>query len=123
MQANPIATLAYPPNTAWNDPDFSWCQGLTKCIKTTGLRIYNSSYVYIYAAGLYSFFENYDSSCLIQSDCQTNAATVEMSEAIYIWDLYTIGQANLVLMDFTPLVPEGDNVNTFGEAIALFEFA
>ncbi|KAF2674481.1 pectin lyase-like protein [Microthyrium microscopicum] len=122
MQDNPIATLAYPPQASWDDPDFSFCQGLTKCVKTFGLRIYNSTYVYIYGAGLYSFFQNYDSSCLVPHSCQTNAASIELSEAVYVYGLYSVGHDNMMLMDQTPLVPQGDNSNTFGESIALFEY-
>lgn len=122
MQDNPIATVAYTPNKDWYDPDFTHCRGMTKCIKTWGLRIYNSTYVYIHGAGLYSFFQNYDSSCLVSQSCQTHAASVELSEAVYIYALYSIGHTNLVMMDFTPLVPQGDNHNTFGQSIALFEY-
>jgi glucan 1,3-beta-glucosidase len=122
MQDNPIATLAYPPNANWNDPDFSGCKGLTKCIKTWGLRVFNSSYVYAYGIGLYSFFQNYDSSCLIPHSCQTHAASVELSEQVFLVDIYTIGMDDMVQMDGTSLVPQGDNLNTFGQCIALFQF-
>jgi glucan 1,3-beta-glucosidase len=122
MQDNPIATLAYPPNATWSDPDFKTCGGLTKCIKTWGLRIYNSTYIYAYGVGMYSFFQNYDSGCLTSHSCQTHAISIELSEQIYLVDVYTIGMDDMVQMDGTSLVPQGDNINTFGQCIALFEF-
>jgi glucan 1,3-beta-glucosidase len=124
MQANPIATMAFTPNATWHDPDFGECQGNSSCIKTWGLRVYNSSYVYIYAAGLYSFFENYQSTvCLANVDCQDNAFSLEKSGYVYVYSLYTVGTGNLVLMDNTKVVPYTHLINnTFGQSVAVFGY-
>ena len=124
MQSNPIATMAFPPNATWHDPDFGSCLGNATCIKTFGLRIYNSSYIYIYAAGLYSFFENYQTSiCLANTDCQINAASIEISGYVYIYSLYTVGTWNQVLMDYSPLITYQSLINnTFGQSVAVFGY-
>jgi hypothetical protein len=69
MQNNPNAPSAYPPLANWNDPTFSDCFTVN-CPKTWGLRIFNSTYIFVYGAGLYSFFNNYDSGCLATINCQ-----------------------------------------------------
>jgi glucan 1,3-beta-glucosidase len=125
MQNNPNAILPYPPRADWNDPDFNACAltpTATNCVKTWGLRIYKSDYIFIYGTGLYSFFQNYDATCLITNSCQQNAMEIEQSEAVYIFGLYTIGTDNLVMMDQTRLVAQGQNAMSFGAGVILFEF-
>jgi glucan 1,3-beta-glucosidase len=125
MQSNPTADVAYPPNATWNDPDFAICLGAKNCTKTYGLHIWNSSYVYIYNAGLYSFFENYfTDTCLSQVNCQINQASIEKSGQVYIYSYYSIGARNLVLMDNQQIVPYNKTINnsTFGQAVAVWGF-
>ena len=125
MQSNPDAVLPYPPRAEWNDPDFTACK-LTpvaaNCVKTWGLRIIDSEYIFVYGAGLYSFFVAYDAICLTTSSCQQNAAEIARSEAIYIFGLYTVGTENMVMMDQTRLVAQGMNGMSFGAGIIMFEF-
>jgi len=121
MQTNPRANVAFAANPTYSDPTFQYCfQDI--CYKTWGLRVYSSTYIFIYGAGLYSFFQNYDSTCLLTESCQENAVSLEESEAIYIFGLYTIGMENLVQVDGTDLIPDGENINTFGQSVAIFEF-
>lgn len=121
MQTNPRANIAFAANPNYYDPTYQYCfQDI--CYKTWGLRVYNSTYIFIYGAGLYSFFQNYDSTCLLTESCQENAVSFEMSEAIYLFGLYTIGMENMVQVDGTDLVPDGANINTFGQSVAVFEY-
>ena len=122
MQDNPIATLAYPPNSTWEDPEFHHCQGVTECIKTWALRILDSRGIFIYAPGVYSFFQNYDVSCTASHSCQNYAVELDRSQYVYIYDMYSIGHDYMILMDGWGLVPESENLNGFGQSIALFEF-
>ena len=41
------------------DPDFADCVALN-CARTWGLRLVNSTNIFVYAAGLYNFFENWN---------------------------------------------------------------
>ncbi|KAF2416329.1 family 55 glycoside hydrolase [Tothia fuscella] len=123
MQDNPQAIKPFAPKegSPWNDPLFEACFQ-SSCVKTWGMRFYNSTYSFIYGTGMYSFFQNYDSTCLFTHTCQENAISIELSEAIYIFGLYGVGMDNLVQVDGTSLVPNGANMNTFGQSIAVFEF-
>jgi len=60
----PDATKPFPINSNINDPDFAAsCSGVQgNCAESWGLRIINSSNFFIYGAGHYSFFNNYDTS-------------------------------------------------------------
>jgi len=53
FQSNPDAATPFTSNKAYNDPVFS---GSTSANKAWGLRIVDSDDVFVYGAGLYSFF-------------------------------------------------------------------
>ena len=75
-QPNPPAPAPfYPVNASIHDPDFvadcnaapganaTQLAGNPACAMAWGLRVVNSHNVSVYAAGLYSFFNNYDTTC------------------------------------------------------------
>ncbi|KAF2099288.1 family 55 glycoside hydrolase [Rhizodiscina lignyota] len=121
MQSNPNALVPYAPRSDYYDPTFSECFQQT-CYKTFGLRIYNSAYILIFGAGLYSFFNNYDSACLLTSNCQEHMVSLEKSEAIYIYNLNTIAATDMVEVDKVALVPNIPNANWFCHTVSIFEF-
>ncbi|MCJ1274617.1 hypothetical protein MMC21_002414 [Puttea exsequens] len=121
MQANPDALgSGFKPNSAYSDPDLSTCT-TAGCKKAWGLRIYASSDIFIYGAGLYSFFDNYEQSCLATESCQENMVSVECSVDIYLWALSTKASTNMVTIDGTGTVPQSDNRDNFCSTIAFFE--
>lgn len=121
MQDNPNSLDPFPVDPRYSDPDFSNCfQNI--CFKTMGLRIYNSTYVFNYGAGLYSFFNNYDQGCLLTQACQENMVELVKSEAVYLYALSTEASQNMVTVDNTALVPEGPNADTFCETVVVFEY-
>ncbi|RDW90033.1 exo-beta-1,3-glucanase Exg0 [Aspergillus mulundensis] len=119
FQANPNSLVPFTPQDSWNDPDFSYCT-TDACRKSWGLRVTNSSEVYVYGAGLYSFFENYDQECLGDS-CQENMVQVDCSD-VHIFGLSTIASKNMIAnSDGSSLVPQEGNESTYCSTIALFE--
>lgn len=121
MQANPNAIVPFPPEEAYSDPTFASCFK-TRCFKTWGLRIFQSSYIYLYGAGMYSFFENYDAGCLVTTNCQQTMVSIEKSEAIYLFVVNTVGAETMVQVDDVPLALSMPNVNLFADTVAVFEY-
>lgn len=68
-QPTPSAVTPFTPFSGRNDPDFSvFCSGkAATCNMAWGLRVLNSTSALIYGAGLYSFFNNYDTSSSLSS--------------------------------------------------------
>ena len=116
-QGNPDARTPYASQTLLADPSFDSCTGAT-CARAWGLRIVNSTDVFIYGAGLYSFFDNYDQTCLDTEDCQENMVSVESSQA-YIYGLNTKASTNMVLVDGVSVAVDADNRNNFCATLAL----
>jgi glucan 1,3-beta-glucosidase len=121
MQSNPDALSAgYSPLDSLSDPMFSTCTD-ELCKKTWGLRIFESSDVYVYGAGLYSFFDNYQQACLLTESCQDNMVSIECSSDVYLYGLNTKAATNMVVVDGVSQALQSDNENGFCQTIALFE--
>ncbi len=121
MQANPNALASFTPNSVYSDPTFAECFQ-PPCYKTFGLRFFNSTYVFVYGAGLYSFFDNYDQGCLLTESCQILMVSLEQSEGIYVYALNTKAALNMVEVDGVAIVPQAANPNGFCQTNALFEY-
>ncbi len=125
-QSNPNATVPFTPNAAgtqWNDPTYVNCTQ-SNCAKTWGLRILNSTNIFMYGAGLYSFFENWSTaSCLGIGACQEHMVDIQNSTDVYLWALSTVGSQYLISYEDTDLVPYFVNEANFCDCVVLFEVA
>ncbi|KAF7543848.1 hypothetical protein G7Z17_g10405 [Cylindrodendrum hubeiense] len=121
FQGNPDATVPFTVNSDYSDPDFSTsCTGdSTKCARTWGVRAVDSSDIFIYGAGLYSFFNNYDQVCVGENNCQDNIISIE-SSTLHLYGLSTKASVNMVTVDGTSAALDADNRNNFCAAIGLF---
>ena len=68
-QGNPDALSPYTLQPAYTDPTFAECTQ-ANCARTWGLRVINSTNVFLYGGGLYNFFDNWSSTCLDMENCQ-----------------------------------------------------
>lgn len=120
-QSNPSSLRPFTPQKqGWNDPDFSSCTTDT-CRKSWGLRVVDSSDLYIYGAGLYSFFDNYGQKCLDSESCQENMVEVDGCSDVHLFGLSTKASSNMISSAAgKSLVPQGDNKSTFCSTIGLF---
>lgn len=121
FQGNPNALTPFTPQpSTFSDPTFADCTA-ANCARTWGLRITNSTNVFIYSAGLYDFFDNYDQTCLNQESCQQQMVDLSNVSDVYLWNLATKGSQYLVAYDGNDVVPYAVNVGSFCETIVLFE--
>lgn len=122
MQGNPDATTPFAANTKYNDPTFTACAADEPCARTWGLRVVNSQDVYVYGAGLYSFFDNYNQDCLKTQSCQTNMVSIETSVA-HIFGLSTKAAVNMLTVDGKSMALDSDNRNNFCATLSYFSSA
>lgn len=119
-QSNPDATDPFTANDAFFDPVFA---GEASANKAWGLRIVDSTDVFLYGGGLYSFFDNYDQTCLDTASCQDNMVSVEGSSGVHLYGLSTKAAVNMVTVDGASAALDADNRNNFCATISLFEVA
>ena len=121
MQPNPDSLSPFAPNAKFNDPTFADCTD-GACKKTWGLRIVNSSNVFIYGAGLYSFFDNWAQECFGLGNCQTNMFSIDTcSSDVYLFTLATKAAVNMATVGGQPSIARVDNKDTFCDTVAVFE--
>jgi glucan 1,3-beta-glucosidase len=122
-QPNPPAPIPFPSLSAWNDPTFSTSSNSTNNSDGWGLRVVSSNNVFIYGAGLYSFFSNYNVTCSNQGNgeaCQNRILSVENSTAFNLYDLSTVGVTNMITVNGNDVAKYSDNLNGFIDTIILF---
>lgn len=125
-QPNPQAPIPFVLNTDLHDPDLqAACSGQGgNCRGAWGLRIINSKNILTYGAGLYSFFDNYKTTCSNNpgpKNCQNNMFSLEgRNENVNIYALSTVGSTNMITIDGRTAAKSSDNLNVFSETIALF---
>ncbi|CAF0855233.1 unnamed protein product [Didymodactylos carnosus] len=122
FQSNPPAPVPFTPLAAWSDPVFDACPtGGTNCAKGWGVDIINATNMYIYNAGLYSFFQNWSTSCIGTGDnryCQDAIFRVRgNSQKLYLWNLETVGVEHMVEVDGNVKVKSKDNLGVFPDGI------
>ncbi|KAF6843019.1 LysM domain-containing protein [Colletotrichum musicola] len=80
-----------------SDPNFDICQpGERKCAVSWAIRLLNSHNIYIYGAGLYSWFDNYAQACVNTEDCQKRIMSIETSSDIWIYSLITKASIEMI---------------------------
>ncbi|KAI1626471.1 glucan 1,3-beta-glucosidase [Exophiala viscosa] len=125
-QGNPNSlNTNFYPNASWNDPTWADCaSSATNCPRTWGLRLINSSSIFMYGGGLYNFFENWNTAaCLGTESCQQRMVEIENCTDIYLWALSTKGSQFMIDYMGSDVVPYSVNKANFCETIALFELA
>ena len=79
-----------------NDPTFESCAlsgAGPGCAKAWALRILNSTDILVYGAGFYSFFQDYDQTCVNDGSetCQDALIDISFSERLWMYDLVSLG--------------------------------
>ncbi|KAI2642673.1 glycoside hydrolase family 55 protein [Xylaria nigripes] len=122
MQGNPDATQGVTVMEGYYDPDFKeTCNGSSDtCARTWGMRITNSSDIFVLGAGMYSFFNNYAQECVDGQNCQDNMISIEDSH-VSLYGISTKASVNMLTIDGKPMAQDKDNRNTFCAAIAKYE--
>lgn len=136
-QPAPSAPTPWTVDATYSDPDFAtFCAGVSgNCADAWGLRVLSSQNVLVYGAGLYSFFDDYSTSCSAHTDgaynetCQTqifgvdaggSAGETYSGTTLSIYNLNTVGVVSMIDYEGTNFAPQSDNTNTFGETVVKF---
>lgn len=100
------------------DPAFGYCDsGSPSCAVSWALRIINSAHVYIYGAGLYSWFQSYDASCIDKHVCQDRIAEIATSSDIWVYSLATKDSVEMISPDGGTSVLGADNHSNYLDVI------
>jgi len=98
FQALPPAPTPWSQSSKYNDPDFTHCTADSpSCGMAWGIRYLDSSDVFLYGAGHYNFFRNYNQTCLTTEDCQDHMVDFQSNDAtIHLYGLNTKASVNMI---------------------------
>jgi hypothetical protein len=119
FQGNPDAKVPFAYNAKYSDPDFSNCSG-DRCARTWGMRVVDSSDIFLYGGGLYSFFDNYTQQCVEDNNCQDNMIDIVNSDVNFL-GVSTKASVNMITLNGETAALDSDNRNNFCAAVAAFE--
>jgi glucan 1,3-beta-glucosidase len=123
----PNALVPFNPVPALKDPDYrASCVGVEgNCEASWGLRVIDSSDVYLYGGGLYSFFDNYSTACstfAAGQTCQQRMVSIEGSASnVNLYNVNTIGTREMITRNGARVAWFSDNVNTFASNVAVYK--
>lgn len=97
-QATPPAPAPFSISSVFpSDPIFDHCSpGSASCAFSWGVRVLRSSNVYIYGAGLYSWFQQYGQACVASEDCQDRVFEIEASSRVWVFSLVTKASVEMI---------------------------
>ncbi|KAJ6574548.1 exo-beta-1,3-glucanase [Mycena capillaripes] len=116
FQPTPIPPAPFSTNALYGDPSEA-------VIDAWGLVITRSFNMFVYGAGLYSFFQTYGQACVPNRNCQNSMVLVDReSNAVYIYQLTTAGSTNMISYPGnTSVAVQADNVNGFASTLTFWE--
>ncbi|KAJ7310028.1 glycoside hydrolase family 55 protein [Mycena albidolilacea] len=111
FQPTPKPPVPFAINPTYGDP-------VDSKLDAWGLIITNSYNIYIYGAGLYSFFQ----ACKLSRNCQDLMVLVDQqSSGIYLYQLTTVGSTSMITYPNVSLANQADNINGFASTLSLWE--
>jgi len=120
-QPGPPAPEPATPSDVFNDPTYAHCNGRPQCSMSWSIRAVNNENIYVYGAGMYNFFFNYDQTCLDTEDCQDAMVDLEGNRNFYMFNANTKAAKNMIVRDNTVvLAAMADNRNGFCQTINAF---
>ncbi|KAI9166348.1 putative glucan endo-1,3-beta-glucosidase [Paramyrothecium foliicola] len=94
-QANPNALEPFVNGRLIDDPIFAECDdGL--CSKAWALRILNSTDIFLYGLGFYSFFDNNTLGCAPKERCQQSLIETNFAGRIFMHNIFAKGNVEIV---------------------------
>lgn len=92
-----VLLFAYSPGQGnfTMDPTFTDCSD-ANCLSSWALRMINSTNIFIYSAGFYSFFDNLKLGCGSQQNCQEHLVETNYVGNLNMYNLFTYGSVELV---------------------------
>ena len=117
FQPNPAVPEPFTINSNLGDPSFP-----ADLTSAWALTISQSENIFVFGAGLYSFFVDYTQECLDTWSCQTQIVNVESAgnTNIAIFQLSTVATTNQLSVDGVGVISQADNRNGFASTATVW---
>ncbi|TFK54506.1 exo-beta-1,3-glucanase [Heliocybe sulcata] len=113
-QPSPAPPSPFSIVSSWNDPSFS------NNNEAWALRVASSNNILVFGAGLYSFFQNYDQTCLDNFNCQQQIVDIDSSSSVAIYSLSTVASVYQLSINEAGIIPNSANRNGFTQTVTVW---
>ncbi|KAJ7261315.1 exo-beta-1,3-glucanase [Mycena haematopus] len=110
-QPSPAAPGPFTVDATFHDPSFDGVSA------AWGLNVASSSNILIFGAGLYSFYSNYDQTCLTPENCQNQILNIDSASSVFIYSLQTVGTTFQLSVNQAGVVNQANNANGFAATL------
>lgn len=120
-QVEPAAPAPFSNGLVFvDDPSFKNCADNSKtCAMSWAVRIIDSNAIYVLSTGLYTWFQDYDQTCVLNNinNCQQSIFHIEESYDVWIYNLFTIGNVEMISPFQGKPIIAAQNRNGFASSI------
>ncbi|PAV23600.1 glycoside hydrolase family 55 [Pyrrhoderma noxium] len=106
FQPDPAPPAPFTSRSDFNDPTYSSDQQMAWAV-----RINNSNDIFVFGAGLYSFFQHYNQACLASNNCQTQIFDIDDISTVSVYSLSTIASQFQLTINGQNIADQGANRN------------
>ena len=107
-QPSPAAPAPFSTDSAYSDPTFSSSQ-----TSAWGLYVESSSDIFVFGAGHYSFYQDYNQACLNTTSCQAEIISIDAASSVNLFSVATVATTNSLSVGGSPVIKALDNVDGF----------
>jgi len=111
-QPSPSAPGPFTSNSTLNDPTYSGTSD-----SAWGINIQGTSGTTIFGAGLYSFYSDWDQSCVPTMNCQAGVFNIDSTSSVNVYGLSTLGITTQLNVDGNAVVDAKPNVAGYQETM------
>ncbi|KAK1961267.1 pectin lyase-like protein, partial [Colletotrichum sublineola] len=95
-QSDPDSLTPYRAGAWEGDPEFNDCGDDKLCLKAWALRVINSTDIFLYGLGFYSFFDDFELGCAPRERCQQSLIETARAGRVWLYNIFTKGNAEIV---------------------------
>ncbi|KAF8634678.1 hypothetical protein AX15_000779 [Amanita polypyramis BW_CC] len=107
---SPISTVPSYYDPSFKGLDHSWAVWV-QC----------SNDIIIFGAGTYSFFQNYNQTCLGDSTCQSQIVNIDTASSATIYNLATVGTTYQLSVNQAGIINQKANINGFASTVTAWQ--
>ncbi|KAF6741973.1 glucan 1,3-beta-glucosidase [Ephemerocybe angulata] len=107
-QPTPAAPTPFSFNAAYDPQPYN-----DAAPSAWALSIEKSRGIFIFGAGLYSFFKSYTQQCIDTRNCQSQIANIDTASTVNIFSLSTVAATKMISVNGVGIIDQSANINGF----------
>ncbi|CAA7267898.1 unnamed protein product [Cyclocybe aegerita] len=115
FQPVPAPPTPFTPSFAFHDPTFP--DGLDS---SWAFLVTRSSNILVFGGGLYSFFQNFEQTCLDTASCQSQVVNIDSFSTVSIYSLSTVATTFQLSVNQAGVINQSGNVNGFASTVTVW---